>query len=306
MIEPATKMGLSVAFIGALILSFDTLLLRLIHADPIQVAFWRGLFMFVVGFCVFLVRRVLGNTNLSLTSGGIGLTVAALYGFASICFVTSATMTSIANMLVIIATAPLWAAIGATIFLKERAPARTWRASVIALLGIVVVVWPSLYGKLNGGDAIALLTAWSMAGAFVLSRRSPANLALAPAMGGLLSAIALAPFVREFSFARPGQVILMTLEGAILAPLALGLVAAAPKYLPAPQVGLFLLLETVLGPTWIWAFLGQAPSIYALIGGAVVVLTLLVHSGLSLRASKKAADCAKRSVSLAASHIAHR
>jgi len=306
MIEPATKRGLSLAFSGALILSFDTLLLRLIHADPFQAAFWRGMLMFVAGLCVLLVSRVRGNLSLSLTNGRIGLTVAAFYGFASICFVTSAMMTSIANMLVIIATAPLWAAIGATIFLKERTSTRTWWACVIALSGIVVVVWPSLSGKVNGGDVIALLTAWSMAGAFVLSRRLLANFALAPAMGGLLSAIALAPFVQEFSFARPGQILLMTLEGAILVPLALGLVAAAPKYLPAPQVGLFLLLETVLGPIWIWAILGQAPSAYAMIGGSVVILTLLVHSGLSLRSSKKAADCAKRSVSLSASQIAHR
>lgn len=306
MIEPAVKKGLLVAFIGALLLSFDTLLLRLLSADPFQIAFWRGALIFSVGLCVFLILRVRGNTRLSLINGWIGLTVAAFYGFASICFVTSAMMTSIANMLVIIATAPLWAAIGAMVFLKERTPARTWWASIIALLGIVCVVWSDLSGGVNAGDVIALLTAWSMAGAFVFSRRTCANLALAPAMGGLLSAIALAPFVREFTFSQPNQILLMIVEAAMLVPLALGLIAIAPRYLPAPQVGLFLLFETVLGPLWIWAFLGEAPSIYALIGGSVVILTLLVHSGLSLRASKKGADCAERAVSLPASQIAHR
>jgi drug/metabolite transporter (DMT)-like permease len=209
-------------------------------------------------------------------------------------------------MLVIIATAPLWAAIGAVVFLKEQSPARTWWASIIALLGIVLVAWPDLSGGVNAGDIIALLTAWSMAGAFVLSRRTHANLALAPAMGGLLSALALAPFVRDLSFDQPNQILLMVLEGAMLVPLALGLIATAPKYLPAPQVGLFLLLETIFGPFWIWAFLGEAPTNYALIGGAVVILTLLFHSSLSLRASKKAANCTKRAVSLSASQIAHR
>jgi drug/metabolite transporter (DMT)-like permease len=125
-------------------------------------------------------------------------------------------------------------------------------------------------------------------------------------MGGLLSAIVLAPFVREFTFSQPNQTLLMIVEAAMLVPLALGLIAIAPRYLPAPQVGLFLLLETVLGPLWIWAFIGEAPSIYAVIGGTMVILTLLVHSGLSLRASKKAADCAEFAVSLPASQIARR
>ncbi len=290
MTKTTSKTGLLLAFTGALLLSFDTLLLRLVNADPFQIAFWRGALMFSAGLGVSVILRLRGNTTLGLANGRAGFTVAAFYGFASIFFVTSAMMTSITNMLVIIATTPLWAAIGSSVLLKEQTPARTWLASVTALMGIALVVWPGFSGGANTGDALALLTAWGMAGAFVLSRRCRANLALTPAMGGLLSAIALAPFVRKFGFGRPDQALLMIVEAAMLVPLALGLIAMAPRYLPAPQVGLFLLLETVFGPFWIWAVLGERPAVHVLTGGAVVLLTLLGHSAYTIRALRRASN----------------
>lgn len=289
MSDNATKKGIALAFSGALVLSFDTLLLRLVNADPLTIAFWRGVLMFATGLCVCMILRVSGNGRLGLFNGRSGLAAAVLYGLASVGFVASAMLTSIANMLVIVATAPLWAAIGATLFLKEQTSARTWAASTTALIGIAYVMSPGLSGSLNKGDMVALLTAWSMAGAFVVSRYSQANLALAPATGGLISALALVPFVREFSFDRAEQVWLMALEGGLLVPIALGLIAAAPRYLPAPQVGLFLLLETVLGPLWIWTILGEAPKGHVLIGGAIVVFSLIAHAALSLYAQLRPA-----------------
>jgi len=145
------------------------------------------------------------------------------------------------------------------------------------------VAAPGLSGGGNLGDAIALLAALSMAAAFVTSRRTKANLALAPAMGGLLSAVILLPFVGEFWLGSWRTMALMGIEGLFLVPLALGLLALAPRYLPAPQVGLFLLLETVLGPLWIWAVLAESPSVNALIGGAIVIMTLALHCTLSMR-----------------------
>lgn len=280
------EIGLIVAFLGAFLLSFDTLLLRMIGGDPLQIAFWRGVLMFAFGILASHLAKRFARTNLKLINGSVGLTVAACYGVASICFVTSALLTSIANMLVIVATAPLWAAVGAALLLNEVTPTRTWIACTLSLAGIALVMWPGLAQTVNIGDIIALGAAISMAAAFVISRRSQENLALAPATGGLLSALVLALFVPEFRFSRPDQYALMALEGGLLVPLALGLIAMAPRYISAPQVGLFLLLETVLGPLWIWAVLKEEPTQFALIGGGIVVLTLSVHSVLSIRTAQ--------------------
>ncbi|WP_266065073.1 DMT family transporter [Brucella intermedia] len=277
------EIGLLATFGEAFFLSFDTLFLRLIGGDAVQVAFWRGVLMLSSGILAAAATTWLTKTRLSLINGRVGLAVAAFYGSASICFVFAALLTSIANMLVIVATAPLWAAVGATIFLGEHPPRRTWIACIVSLAGIGLVMWPGLSQEVNAGDVIALGAALSMAAAFVLSRLSSENLVLAPATGGLISALALVGFVDTFWFQDASQLAFMAFEGAILVPVALGLIAMAPRYLPAPQVGLFLLLETVLGPLWVWAIIGEVPTGYALAGGALVILTLLAHSTMTLR-----------------------
>lgn len=282
-----SRKGLYLAVLGAMLLSFDTLLLRLINSEPLRVAFWRGALMFIAGASSALVlRRRSSSANIAL--GRIELTIAGCYGLSSVTFVVSAMMTSISNMLTIIATAPLWAAIGAGVFFGDWPPRRTWLGCAIALAGVVVAVWPTLSANtlVGLGDGFALVTALSMSTAFLLSRRSSANLALAPAWGGLLVAITLAPVVPAFHFSSTYGFVLMLCEGALLVPLALGLIAAAARYLPAPQVGLFLLLETILGPFWIWAILGERPTRYALIGGGIVVLSLAGHSVTTARAAR--------------------
>ncbi|RDU98425.1 DMT family transporter [Trinickia dinghuensis] len=283
-----SRKGLYLALLGATLLSFDTLLLRLINSEPLQVAFWRGALMFAAGASgALLLRRRSPSADIAL--GRIELAVAACYGLSSVTFVVSAMMTSISNMLTIIATAPLWAAIGAGLFYRDWPPLRTWLGCTVALAGIVIVVWPTLSADahVGPGDCLALVTALSMSAAFLLSRRSRANLALAPAWGGLLVAVTLAPVVPAFHFSSTYKLILMLGEGTLLVPLALGLIAAAARHLPAPQVGLFLLLETILGPLWIWAVLGETPTKYAVAGGGIVVLSLAAHSVVSLRATRQ-------------------
>jgi len=290
----SSRTGVLIAFAGAFLLSFDTLLLRMIGAEPLQMAFWRGLSMFAAGCAaLFILKVVRPHADLRMLNGKTGVTVAWFYGIASISFVASAMMTSIANMLLIIATAPFWAAILAIVILNERPSRATLVACGVAFSGMLVVAWPGLRGGINAGDAIALVAALSMACAFVVSRRTRANLALAPALGGLMSAIVLMPFVGGFWLGSWQSMVLMGVEGLLLVPLALDLLAMAPRYLPAPRVGLFLLLETVLGPLWIWAVLAEAPTAYALSGGLIVVATLALHSLYSMRRWRRFAAAPK-------------
>ena len=275
--------GVAVAFAGAMLLSFDTLLLRGIDGHFLTVAFWRGLLMGLsaIVFMLLLRRREHPAFGPIRTPGG--LAVAGLYGLASVFFVLSVAFTSVANMLVIIATAPLWAALASYLFLREAIAASTRVAIACGTAGAGVVVLPDLGTGHLLGDAFSLATALCMAGAFTMSRRVQEPLGLAPSLGGGMSALVLAPFVPAFGFETPGQATLMALEGAILMPVALGLIALAPRYLPAPQVGLFLLLEAVLGPLWVWLFIGETPTANAVLGGVIVVSAIVVHTFFCLR-----------------------
>ncbi len=277
------RSGVAVAFAGALLLSFDTLLLRGIDGHFLTVAFWRGLLMGLSAILFMLLLRRRGHPAFGPVRTPGGLVVAGLYGLASVFFVLSVAFTSVANMLVIIATAPLWAALASHLFLREVIASSTWVAIACGTAGVGVVVLPGLGASNLVGDAFSLATALCMAGAFTMSRRVQEPLGLAPSLGGGMSALILAPFVPAFGFETRGQTILMALEGAALMPIALGLIALAPRYLPAPQVGLFLLLETALGPLWVWLFIGETPGTNAVLGGVIVMSALVVHSLFFLR-----------------------
>lgn len=284
----AHRPGLAVALAGALLLSFDTLLLRGIDGQFLAVAFWRGALMGLVGLTIAVVLRGRENSAFSSLRSPQGYLVAACYGLASIFFVLAVAFTPVANVLVTIATAPLWAAFASYLLLKETIAARTWLAIGFGTVGVGLVVLPGLGTSNLAGDGFAVATALCMAGAFTISRRAHESLGLAPSLGGGMSALVLAPFVPSFGFETTNQILLMGLEGMVLMPLALGLIALAPRYLPAPQVGLFLLLETALGPLWVWAVLGEAPTPNAVAGGAIIVAALVAHTVHSLHAIKTA------------------
>jgi drug/metabolite transporter (DMT)-like permease len=61
------------------------------------------------------------------------------------------------------------------------------------------------------------------------------------------------------------------------------LVTIAPRYITAAEVNLFFLLETILGPIWVWFVIKEQPSIETLIGGIVIFVTIATHSALSLK-----------------------
>jgi drug/metabolite transporter (DMT)-like permease len=68
------------------------------------------------------------------------------------------------------------------------------------------------------------------------------------------------------------------LGGAVLLPLAITLITIGPRYLPAPEAAMLGLLESVLGPFWVWLVIGENPGVRSIVGGAIVILVLLVHA----------------------------
>ena len=80
--------------------------------------------------------------------------------------------------------------------------------------------------------------------------------------------------------------IYLALLGFLVLPLSFGLLVAAPRYLPAPEVNLILLLEIVFGSYWVWLVLAEQPAPQAFIGGSIILITLVIHTYLGFRANK--------------------
>lgn len=290
---PDHAKGLLVTGTGVLLLTPDSLLVRLIGLDPWDMVFWRGLLV-AIGLAGFLAAYYRGQTAARFRAiGRSGTAVAVLFAAGTLFFIYALSRTTVANTLIIVSASPLMAAVFSRIFLREAVRPRTWAAILGALAGIVILLSGSLEDASKGasgldGDFAALGTAACMAGNFTVIRRSKAlNMVPAMAFSGLISAVTILPFAWPVAL-QPDQLWLMLLLGLVILPISFGLMTLGPRYLPAPEVGLIMLLETVLGPYWVWLVLGEAPGTRAFIGGAVVIAVLALHSILGLRAQRAA------------------
>lgn len=286
---PDHAKGLLITATGVLVLTPDSLLVRLIGLEPWDMVFWRGL-LTAIGLTLWLAAYYRGETVARFRAvGRSGSAVAVLFALSTLFFIYALGRTTVANTLIIVSAAPLIAAVFSRVFLREAVRPRTWAAILVALAGIVILLSGSLEDARSGagsldGDLAAFGTALCMAGNFTILRRAKAlNMVPAMALSGLLSAVTILPFAWPVAL-QPEQVGPMLLLGLLVLPVSFGLMTLGPRYLPAPEVGLILLLETVLGPLWVWLVLGEAPGERALLGGVIVVAALAVHSALGLRA----------------------
>ena len=277
--------GLGLTGFGVLVLSPDALLLRLLAANHWTVVFWRGVLLFLaLGLVMTLLRR--GRPVAAFTAvGRWGLVSSVFYGTASALFVYAITHTAVANTLVIIAGTPLLAAIMSRVLLGERVAAETWLATVVTLAGIALVVGEGLRRGTWDGDLAAFGVAFLQAGNFTLLRhRKHINMVPATALGGLWSGLAVLALGLARPLAMPASDIpVMALLGLVVIPVAFGLITTGPRFITAPEVGLLMLLETVLGPLWVWLALGEHAGAQAIAGGVLVVATLVVYFAVRLR-----------------------
>jgi drug/metabolite transporter (DMT)-like permease len=145
-------------------------------------------------------------------------------------------------------------------------------------------------GSVESGNLLGDLAAVGAAAAFgaefvIIRRHRDVNMVPAMGLGGLVAAILMLPLAAPTSITASDFGYLAT-SGFVVLPLGFGLLAVAPRYLPGAEVGLITLLETILGPFWVWLAIGEEPGVRTLIGGTVVVGTLAVNTVLLLRGTR--------------------
>ena len=271
--------GVMITALGVLIISPDGLLTRLIEVDHWTLIFWRAILMaFGMGLltCFFHPK----NTWRAYKSiGGHGLAMVVFYTFGTISFVTAITHTSVANTLIILSTTPLFAALIGLVVFSEVIKLRTWCAIFLVAIGIYVI---SSDGNNQGatlyGDVAAMFGAFFLAAGFTVVRRKP-TISVFPvfSIAGLVTALVVLPLAQPLSITQQDMGFLIIM-GVYMLPLGTALMYLGPKYIPASEVGLMLLLESVLGPTWVWLVLGENPGSRTLIGGAIILSTLAINT----------------------------
>ena len=210
--------------------------------------------------------------------------VATIYGVNATLFVLSVSHTSVANTVVILSSSSFFAAFFSWLFLRERVRLRTWIAMMVSVAGVITVSAGSFGLDSWLGDFLALLLALSMGLVLTLMRLYP-ELPRMPmvALSGVVIMLLAIPFSDPLELNR-GSYLWLAIMGLVQIPLASVMIMSATRYLSSPEVSLFLVIETVFGPFWVWLVLSEKVPPLTLVGGTAILGAIIVHSWMSLRA----------------------
>ena len=277
--------GSLLAFVAVMFITPDSLFIRLSNVDTWGLVFYRGLIPFFSVFFVMLLIYKLDFFKMLFTSGYHGLIYVSTFSITNVTFVVSIQNTNVANTLVMIATAPMLSAILGAIFLKETPDKKTWISIIITFLAIIYIFSDSL--KLGNfyGDVLGFITAIGLAvGAVTIRSGKTKNLVPAAVVGKLFVATFALFFIESFVLADQ-DLIIVPLMCILCVAIPFVLVTIAPRFIPAAEVNLFFLLETIIGPIWVWLIIKEQPSIETLQGGIIIITTIAIHSFLKLKNS---------------------
>ena len=277
--------GSLLAFIAVIFITPDSLFIRLSNVDTWGLVFYRGIIPFFAVFLGMLLIYKLNFFKILFNSGYHGIIYIGTFSITNITFVVSIQNTNVANTLVMIATAPMLSAILGSIFLKEPPDKKTWISIIITFFAIIYIFNDSL--KLGNfyGDILGFITAIGLAvGAVTIRSAKTKNLVPAAVIGKLFVATFDLFFIESFIL-EDKDLIIVPLMCILCVAIPFVLVTIAPRFIPAAEVNLFFLLETIIGPIWVWLIIKEQPSIETLQGGLVIITTIAIHSYLKLKNS---------------------
>ena len=272
---PARKRGILLAFFGMLLVSTDSLMTRLADTSAFDVMFWVGAFTAVVTFSSVVIRDRTTPWTLGRAQGRPLLVAAAAQAGSTAFFVGAVKETSVSNVVVILAAAPMVAAIVSWFWLKERTSAAVWAAIAATSVGIGIVISGSVGGGKRFGDLLAVAAILIYGSSVVYLRKHPAvHRPMIVGLGGLgMMLVSVIP--ANFGAYDLTTWFALFFMGALAGPAARIMLASAPKHLPAAEVGLFVPVETVFASIWAFLAFAEQPPPRTLIGGAVILGAVL-------------------------------
>ena len=277
--------GSLLAFVAVMLITPDSIFIRLSNIETWGMLFYRGAIPFVVVLIglIFFYKNNLLKALVGIGYPGIFYVIS--FSICNITFIISIQNTNVANTLVMIAMAPMLSAILGSVFLKEIPDRKTWIAIIITLISVTYIFHDSIEMGNFYGDLFGIITAFGLACNAVIARYAK-NKDLVPSalIGKLCVAIFAFFFVDTFSLVGT-DLIFVPLMCVMCVAIPFVLVTIAPRFIPAEEVNLFFLLETIIGPFWVWLIINEQPSIETIQGGSIILLTIAIHSFLKLKQS---------------------
>ena len=277
--------GSLLAFIAVMFITPDSLFIRMANVDTWSLVFYRGMIPFITVLVGMLLIYKANFFKMLFTSGNHGIIYIITFSITNIAFVVSIQNTNVANTLVMIAMAPMLSAILGAIFLKEMPDSKTWIAIGVTFFAAIYIFYDSLQLGNIFGDLLGLVCALGLAvGAVTIRSAKTKNLVPAAVVGKLLVAVFAIIFIETYALVGK-DLLIVPLMCVMCVAIPFVLVTIAPRFIPAEEVNLFFLLETIVGPIWVWMVIKEQPSLETIQGGIVIILTIAIHSFLKLKKS---------------------
>lgn len=280
--------GVLLTLVGVFAFSPDALLVRLVDTDVYtMIVFKAGLMAIALVPCVWLLHR--GEmTRMWQSFRQIDVWFGVLFAATMFAFVSSLSMTSVANVLVMIALGPLFSASFARLIIGDRITRDLALTILACFIGVVIIIGNEFLDQFSGtgdtpslrslmGCLIAMLASAFIGLNMVLRRKSRMEDSMpALILGGIIAAVCALPFAQLGAMTAP-QLEYAFLLGCVVMPLANTFTFIGPRYISAPEVSVLWLLEVVLGPLWVWIVLKEQPGLHTVLGGGLVVMSLMLY-----------------------------
>ena len=275
-------------FLGALSLSFGGIIVKSFDGATLwQILFWRSLFFSLTVLTFLIINYKKKTLNSFYESGLPGFFGGIVLSFGFCGYVFAMYNTTVANTNFIISLQILFLAIFGYFFLKEKISAITLTSIVLAITGVFLMVGNSLTPGELSGNLAAFTMPITFAILIMIIRKFPTvDMVPAQFIAGISSCL-IGFLLSNKLMISPHDIFLGFLAGFFQVGFGFIFITIGARSTPSATVGVIMLSESVLGPIWAFLFVSERPSMFTLIGGAIILFAVLLQFYSLLSTSKK-------------------
>ena len=277
-------LGVIMILLAGCFLSLSGIILRHVEsADGWQILVYRSLACFITIGVILTFQYRRSTLARFKAIGKPGALAALVLSVGSVFYIMAILNTTVANVVFILGAAPLLTALAGWLFLKEKISKASFITMIFAVTGIGIMFADGFVsGGMLGNVLAILLVLMYVAYLLILRRHRDIDMLPATCLSGLVTAM-LALMVVDTLVISMHDFILCLLLGGVQFGMGFMLLTWSTRYIPAAEVALFSLSESVLNPIWVWIGVNEVPSALTLVGSAVVLVSVVTYSIMAVR-----------------------
>lgn len=275
--------GIFITFSGVVLMSIESPLIKYSGLDAYFISFIFGicLFLAINAYLLFQKSPLLPH----YTQDFKGVILSSLFmGISNFLFIASVEKIGIAKTVLILASSPLVSAFFALLFLKQRTPKRIFIATFFVFIGLYLILHNDIHSSafINTLYAFGCVVSFSIM--FVVLSKHPQTSRFAyVSLGGIFLTLFASLHV-SFIFTLP-QLLPILFMGLLVTPISRVMIGTGTRYLIPAEVGLLVIGESILAPIWGWLWLNESISTNTLLGGGIILISLIINSLIGIKKS---------------------